>query len=58
MDRGRFREQTAFDFDVLTGGRIGGLVAEGLLADDGRGVWLTRRGVCVADALVTKLVWG
>jgi oxygen-independent coproporphyrinogen-3 oxidase len=58
VDRGRFREQTAFDFDVLTGGRIGGLVAEGLLADDGRGVWLTRRGVCVADALVTKLVWG
>ena len=56
--RARFREQTGFDFDRLTDGRSAGLAAEGLLADDRASVRLTRRGRCVADALVVKLVWG
>jgi oxygen-independent coproporphyrinogen-3 oxidase len=58
VDRVRFRERTGLDFDALTRGRAGGYAAEGLLADDGASVRLTRRGLCVADALVTKLVWG
>jgi putative oxygen-independent coproporphyrinogen III oxidase len=56
--RSRFRDQTAFDFDELTRGRAELLVAEALLEDDGAAVRLTRRGRCVADALVVKLVWG
>src|SRR5262245_52309367 len=56
--RSRFREQTGSDFDDLTRGRAGLLVAEGLRQDDGAAVRLTRRGRCVADALVVKLVWG
>lgn len=58
VNRDRFRERTGCDFDVLTRGRVTGFVAEGLLADDGPAVRLTRRGLCVADALVGKLVWG
>jgi putative oxygen-independent coproporphyrinogen III oxidase len=56
--RGRFREQTGFDFDELTRGRAEPLVVEALLEDDGGAVRLSRRGRCVADALVVKLVWG
>jgi oxygen-independent coproporphyrinogen-3 oxidase len=56
--RARFRDQTGFDFDALTGGRAAAYAAEGLLTDDGSAVRLTRRGLCVADALVVKLVWG
>jgi oxygen-independent coproporphyrinogen III oxidase len=58
IGRGAFRERTGFDFDALTGGRTAAYVAEGLVADDGAAVRLTRRGFCVADALVVKLVWG
>jgi oxygen-independent coproporphyrinogen-3 oxidase len=53
-----FHEQTEFDFDALVGARLAWYVAEGLLADDGAAVRLTRRGRCVADGLVVKLVWG
>jgi putative oxygen-independent coproporphyrinogen III oxidase len=53
-----FQEQTAFAFDDLTGGRVAAYAAEGLVEDDGTAVRLTRRGRCVADALVVKLVWG
>jgi oxygen-independent coproporphyrinogen III oxidase len=56
--RDRFQLQTDHDLDSLTGGRIAGYVAEGLLKDDGESIRLTRRGRCVADALVVKLVWG
>lgn len=58
VNRGRFREQTGYDLDPLVGGRVGWYVGEGLLADDGTAVRLTRRGRCVSDALVVKLVWG
>jgi oxygen-independent coproporphyrinogen III oxidase len=56
--RTAFREQTGFDFDALVGERLAWYVAEGLLADDRTAVRLTRRGRCVADGLVVKLVWG
>src|SRR5262245_37985478 len=58
VGRARFREQTGYDFDILTAARAAAFAAEGLLTDDGTAVRLTRRGVCVADALVVKLVWG
>jgi oxygen-independent coproporphyrinogen-3 oxidase len=56
--RDRFREQAGVAFDELTGGRVPAYTAEGLIEDDGAAVRLTRRGRCVADALVVKLVWG
>jgi oxygen-independent coproporphyrinogen-3 oxidase len=56
--RERFREQSGFDFDELTGRRAAEYVAEGLLLDDGISIRLTRRGRCLADGLVVKLVWG
>jgi oxygen-independent coproporphyrinogen-3 oxidase len=56
--RERFRLQTGLPFNELTDGRAGVYVAEGLLEDDGASVRLTRRGRCLADALVVKLVWG
>jgi oxygen-independent coproporphyrinogen-3 oxidase len=56
--RTQFREQTGFDVDVLTGGRVAAYVAEGLVIDDGTSIHLTARGQCVADALVVKVVWG
>src|SRR5262245_46033331 len=54
IERAQFRTQTDYDLDALTGGRIRGYVAEGLLGDDGESIVLTRRGRCVADALVVK----
>ena len=38
--------------------RVAAYAAEGLLEDDGDAVRLTRRGRCLADALVVKVVWG
>ncbi len=56
--RDRFRKQTGYAFDDLSGGRANAYLAEGLLEDDGAAVRMTRRGRCLADALVVKLVWG
>ena len=56
--RDRFREQTGYAIDDLSAGRATAYAAEGLLEDDGAAVRLTRRGRCLADALVVKLVWG
>lgn len=58
IDRRRFELQTGKALDAIVADRVEPLVAEGLLVDDGRAVRLTRRGQCVADALVVKLVWG
>ncbi|MBA4062702.1 MAG: coproporphyrinogen III oxidase [Isosphaera sp.] len=54
--RGRFHEQTGFGLDDLAGDRLAGLVREGLLADDGGSVRLTRRGLCVADGVIEELM--
>jgi oxygen-independent coproporphyrinogen-3 oxidase len=56
--REKFRKQTGVSIDELTGGRTAVYVSEGLVEDDGVGFRLTRRGRCLADALVVKLVWG
>jgi oxygen-independent coproporphyrinogen-3 oxidase len=56
IGRARLREQTGFDLDELLGDRLRALVAEGLLADDGASVRLTRRGVCVADGVIADLM--
>lgn len=56
--RDRFRRQTGFDFDALAGSRVAAYVAGGLLEDTGSAVGLTRRGRCLADALVVRLAWG
>ena len=56
VDRGRFREQTGFELDALLGDRLGGLVSQRLLVDDGAGVRLTRRGKCVADGIIAELM--
>ena len=56
--REQFHRRTGYPFDELTAGRATAYAAEGLLADDGIAVRLTRRGRCLADALVVKVVWG
>jgi oxygen-independent coproporphyrinogen-3 oxidase len=56
IDRATFREQTGFALDALAGPAVQRHVALGLLADDGRGVRLTRRGKYVADAVIEALL--
>jgi oxygen-independent coproporphyrinogen-3 oxidase len=56
IGRARFREQTGFGLDELLGRHLAGLVANGLLADDGESVRLTRRGLCVADGVIEELM--
>ena len=56
IDRVAFRTQTAFDLDALAGAALAHLVERGCLADDGRGVRLTRRGKYVADAVIERLL--
>jgi oxygen-independent coproporphyrinogen-3 oxidase len=58
IDRARFREQTGLDLDDLAGERVTSLTALGFLADDGRSVRLTSRGLCVADAVIAELMKG
>jgi oxygen-independent coproporphyrinogen-3 oxidase len=55
--RDRFREQTGFTLDNITG-RLAGLVAQGLLSDTGLSVHLTARGKCVADGVIADLMKG
>ena len=56
IDRLRFAEQTGFALDDLVGDRVRHLAGVGILADDGRRVSLTRRGKCVADAVIEDLM--
>jgi putative oxygen-independent coproporphyrinogen III oxidase len=56
IDRARFHEQTGFDLDELAGEPLRMLTATGLLADDGCSIRLTRRGLCVADAVIEELM--
>ena len=56
IDRARFEQQTGFSVDALVGPKAVVLTEEGLLADDGATVRLTRRGLCVADGVVTELM--
>jgi len=54
--RAAFRQRTGFDLDALAGPALARHVELGLLRDDGESVRLTRRGKCVADAVVTALL--
>jgi oxygen-independent coproporphyrinogen III oxidase len=54
--RSRFQEQTGFDLDILAGLAVKRHVDLGLLEDDGQAVRLTRRGKCVADAVIRNLL--
>jgi oxygen-independent coproporphyrinogen III oxidase len=54
--RDRFREQTGFEFDPLFGERLTMLLSQGLLADTGLSVKLTRRGKFVADGVIEELM--
>lgn len=56
IDRAQFREQTGFGFDELVGERVANLVRAGILDDTGAAVRLTRRGKCVADAVIEELM--
>jgi oxygen-independent coproporphyrinogen-3 oxidase len=56
IERGQFREQTGFTLDELLGERLKQMVDNCLVADDGAGVRLTRRGLCVADGVITFLM--
>lgn len=56
IDRAAFRAQTTFDLDALAGEALVRHVGQGFLADDGRGVRLTRRGKYVADAVIERLL--
>jgi oxygen-independent coproporphyrinogen-3 oxidase len=54
--REEFLLQTGFAVDDLVGAKIADLVVQEMLRDDGRAVTLTRRGKCLADAIVELLM--
>jgi oxygen-independent coproporphyrinogen-3 oxidase len=56
VDRAAFVAQTGYGLDALAGPAIARHVDQGLLADDGRGVCLTRQGKYVADAVIEQLL--
>ncbi len=56
IDRQRFRAQTGYDLEALAGLAVEQLVEQGLLEDDGLSVRLTRRGQCLADAVLGNLL--
>lgn len=55
IHRAAFRIQTGHDLDAVTT-RVVELVAQGFLRDDGAQVALTRRGRCVADGVIERLM--
>jgi oxygen-independent coproporphyrinogen-3 oxidase len=54
--RQEFESQTGFTVYALVGEAIGELCEQGVLNDDGQRIRLTRRGKCVADAVVSRLL--
>jgi oxygen-independent coproporphyrinogen-3 oxidase len=56
IDKEQFARQTGFSLDSLVDERLRSLIAHGLLSDDGQTVRLTRRGFCVADAIIVDLM--
>jgi oxygen-independent coproporphyrinogen-3 oxidase len=56
IDRARFREQCGLALDEIVGDRVAALVGNGLLEDIGGCVKLTRRGKCLADAVIEDLM--
>lgn len=56
IDRSRFQEQTGCALDTVAGEAIACHVAQGLLADNGMHVCLTREGKYVADGVIERLL--
>ncbi len=54
--REAFAAQTGFGLDEVAGPHLLALVEQGLLADDGASVRLTRRGKAVADGVIERLL--
>ena len=48
--------QTGFDLEATASPALAALIEQGLLADDGVGVRLTRRGKYVADGVIERLL--
>jgi oxygen-independent coproporphyrinogen-3 oxidase len=57
IHRGSFYQQTGFRLDDLVEPRLHSFVRQGLLSDDGQSVSLTHDGKCVADAIITTLMF-
>ncbi len=51
-----FLEQTGFGLDELVGDKLAQLVDQQLLRDDGESVRLSKKGKCLADAIVETLM--
>jgi oxygen-independent coproporphyrinogen-3 oxidase len=56
VERSAFRAQTGFDVDALAGAALARHGELGLVVDNGESMRLTRRGKCLADALVQELL--
>lgn len=56
IERDSFRSQTGFDLDNLAGPKLRELSDLDLLHDNGETVRLTRRGKCLADAVVAAIL--
>jgi oxygen-independent coproporphyrinogen-3 oxidase len=56
IDRKSFHEQTGFEVDALAGVALERHAELGFVEDDGARIRLTRRGKCVADALIQDLL--
>lgn len=55
-EKKQFESQTGFSLDSLIGERLRSLIEHSLLTDDAQSVRLTRRGFCVADAIIVDLM--
>jgi oxygen-independent coproporphyrinogen-3 oxidase len=56
IGRAAFQAQTGYALDDVAGEPLRRLVGQGLLADDGERVRLTRQGKYVADAVIERLL--
>ena len=56
VSRPEFLDRTGVDLDELAGPTLRDFVGLGLLADDGRTVRLTRRGLLVSDSMWERLL--
>ncbi|GIW78672.1 MAG: coproporphyrinogen III oxidase [Gemmatales bacterium] len=56
IERPQFKKRTGFELDAIAGSQLARQVERGLLLDDGTRVRLTRRGKCLADAVICDLL--
>jgi coproporphyrinogen III oxidase-like Fe-S oxidoreductase len=48
--------QTGFDLEATASPSLGAIIEQGLLADNGTSIRLTRRGKYVADGVIERLL--